>query len=401
MKQDKFFFSILLVIIPLYFLQGWLFGHGSALSQGIVAIWLLIDMVYLIRYVRKGLWETVGRIFLIFWLLQTLTWIITPMLTESVIHGISWGNTYSIFKNISIVFLSYFPFYVLKVDNAIDKKQIKILAFIAMLCLIAAFFISARESVFSRGTSDITNNGAYYLVVIIPLLGIFFDDFIEFFFYGGLAVLILMGAKRGAILCAFVELILFIYFYYKKTQKKRSFINYIWILVALIIVSYVVVEVFNSSDYLQERYDQTRVGDSSLRDEIYSLAILRFDEQDLIAQLFGNGMSSTLSIIGGYAHQDWLELLINNGVLGVFLYVLVFITLFVCYHNHKKSMSFMERFMFLSATFGWLLRSMYSMGYVSIETSFYTIAFGFLCAKQRQQLINNNNEYLSNNSRRL
>lgn len=385
MRRDRLLFNILLVIIPLYFLQGWLFDHGSLVSQGIVALWLIIDIVYLLKYLRLRLLEPVGRIFLVFWALQTITWLFTPLLTENSIYRISWAGTYSIYKNISIVFLTYFPFFIFSYKNVVDEKRLKTLSLLSLLCLIGAFFITLNESIFEKGTTEITNNGAYYLVVIIPLLGIFFEDFVAFLLYGGLAILILTGAKRGAILCGFAELLLFFYFYFKKSRQNKVSLKFIWVFVAVFLLSYIALRVFNGSDYLQSRFDQTRVGDSSLRDEIYSLAILKYGEQGFFTRLFGNGMSSTLLIIDGYAHQDWLELLINNGIIGVFIYAMVFVTLFIYYFKNRKHLSLMLRYMFLSAALGWLLRSLYSMGYVSIETSFYAIVFALVCGNQRNK----------------
>ena len=385
MRRDRLLFNILLVIITLYFLQGWLFDHGSLVSQGIVALWLIIDIVYLLKYLRLRLLEPVGRIFLVFWALQTITWLFTPLLTENSIYRISWAGTYSIYKNISIVFLTYFPFFIFSYKNVVDEKRLKTLSLLSLLCLIGAFFITLNESIFEKGTTEITNNGAYYLVVIIPLLGIFFEDFVAFLLYGGLAILILTGAKRGAILCGFAELLLFFYYYFKKSRQNKVSLKFIWVFVAVFLLSYIALRVFNGSDYLQSRFDQTRVGDSSLRDEIYSLAILKYGEQGFFTRLFGNGMSSTLLIIDGYAHQDWLELLINNGIIGVFIYAMVFVTLFIYYFKNRKHLSLMLRYMFLSAALGWLLRSLYSMGYVSIETSFYAIVFALVCGNQRNK----------------
>jgi hypothetical protein len=398
MKQDKTFFYILLIVIPLYFLQGGLFDHGSLASQSIVAVWLFIDIIYFIRYINYGLWEPIGRIIVLFWLLQTITWIVTPFFSDISSRG--WGATYSVYKNISVVFLTYFPFYYFSYKSVVDEKQLKIFAVLSLLTLVAAFFISSREGVFNSGRDDITNNGAYYLIAIIPLLGLYFDKFIEFLFYGALLVLVLWGAKRGAILCATVEVLLFFYFYSRKSNSSTKLLTTVWVLVFIIGIVYISIDLFQDNDYLQQRYDQTVSGDSSMRDEIYSNALLQFGNQGVLNQLFGNGMNSTLSIIGGYAHQDWLELLIDNGFLGIFLYFSFFVTLFSYYRKKRKRMTQMERFIFLSATMGWFFRSMYSMGYFSIETSFFIMAFGYLSGYNKK--INKKitcHEYISIGSR--
>lgn len=381
MSLDKAFFYILFLIIPLYFLQGWLFDHGSFISQSIAAIWLIIDFIYLIKCIRIGKIGIVGRYFLLFWILQTITWIYTSFLLNSRFN-IGLSETYSLYKNISIVFLSYFPFFFFVYKSIIDEKLIKVFAILSFLCLLGAYFISYNEMVYTNDTVDIANRGAYYLVVIIPLLGLFFNNIVEFAFYGGIAVLVLTGAKRGAILCVSIELLLFVYYYIKASLQRKSSLKFIWILIGVSVLFYVIANIYEGNEFLQERYDQTLSGDSSLRDEIYSLAIYKYGEQGFVHKVFGNGMSSTLGILGGYAHQDWLELLINNGLLGVMVYALVFMSLFFFYRKKKRVLSLMEKFMFLSALLGWLMRSMFSMGYVSIETSFFVIVFGLICANK-------------------
>lgn len=381
MSLDKVFFYILLFIIPLYFLQGWLFDHGSFISQSIAAIWLIIDVIYLIKCIRIGKIGIVGRYFLLFWILQTITWIITSFLLNSRFN-IGLSETYSLYKNISIAFLSYFPFFFFVYRSIIDEKLIKVFAILSFLGLLGAYFISYNEMVYTNDTVDIANRGAYYLVVIIPLLGLFFNNTVEFAFYGGIAVLVLTGAKRGAILCVSIELLLFVYYYIKASLQRKSSLKFIWILIGVSVLFYVIANIYQGNEFLQERYDQTLSGDSSLRDEIYSLALYKYGEQGFVHKIFGNGMSSTLGILGGYAHQDWLELLINNGLLGVLVYALVFMSLLFFYRKNKRVLSIMEKFMFVSALLGWLMRSMFSMGYVSIETSFFVIVFGLICANK-------------------
>ena len=95
-------------------------------------------------------------------------------------------------------------------------------------------------------------------------------------------------------------------------------------------------------------------------------------------------MNSTLSIIKDYAHQDWLELLINNGILGIIFYLSVFVSILRYYQQSRRSMTYAERFMFLSAVFAWFIRSMFSMAYYSIETCFLVISLAIVSANHRR-----------------
>ena len=382
--KNKIALYILIVIIPLYFLQGWIFESGSLASQCIAAIWLLIDVIYLIKCLKYGLIDRIGRTFISFWLLNTVTWLFAPLLINNNVNVISWGATYSVYKNISVVFLTYFPFYYLKLNCLIEKRQLRWFTFISLICLIVAFFVSSGENAFVIGESDITNNGAYYLVVTIPLLGLFFDQIIKYIFLGVILILVLSGAKRGAILCAAIEYFFFIYFYIKNIRKSRSLFKLTWASLAVLVIFYMAINLYERNDYLQMRYEQTISGDSSSRDEIYSLAFQKFNEQDFINQLLGSGMNSTLSIIKDYAHQDWLELLINNGILGIIFYLSVFVSILRYYQQSRRSMIYAERFMFLSAVFAWFIRSMFSMTYYSIETCFLVISLAIVSANHRR-----------------
>lgn len=78
------------------------------------------------------------------------------------------------------------------------------------------------------------------------------------------------------------------------------------------------------SDYFNHRIEQTLEGDSSNRDVIYGGLIIHFlDETNALKLFLGNGAQATLKIHGGFAHNDWLELLINNGIIGALIYILL------------------------------------------------------------------------------
>jgi O-antigen ligase len=95
--------------------------------------------------------------------------------------------------------------------------------------------------------------------------------------------------------------------------------------------------------------------------------------------IFGNGANATLKIGMNYAHNDWLELAINNGVIGLILYVWYYIALFIDYRKIKKvnrsyANVILMTIVILFAT------SLFSMSYASVDIAM-AIALGFILAQ--------------------
>ena len=74
--------------------------------------------------------------------------------------------------------------------------------------------------------------------------------------------------------------------------------------------------------YFQKRIENTLDGNSSGRDVLYnSLANYFWNETTSMQFVFGSGANATLQVVGDYAHNDWLEIAVNQGVLGLLVYV--------------------------------------------------------------------------------
>ena len=68
-------------------------------------------------------------------------------------------------------------------------------------------------------------------------------------------------------------------------------------------------------------------GDISGRDNIAKLIIDYHGTQANVFQIvFGSGSDGTLRLIGAYAHNDWLEILFNQGIVGIIMYVIYWIS---------------------------------------------------------------------------
>lgn len=374
MNIDKLFSKLLLLSIPLYFTQGWVFGSGSLVSQVLVGIWLLTNFYYLVYYFQKCEISSIAKVILVFWIVNLFYWIVSPKEVHSL--GLSF-NTFGDFKNLTTVVLSYFPFAVLSRIKIINDNYMRHFAILFLGAAIIAFMTKQGVNMAVFGFL-ITNNTAYYFAVVLPLLGVFWGD--KKFWIGFIVILVflLLCAKRGAIFCAALTLLVYFPLSMKRISTNKVLSRIIGSVVILAVLAIVVINIFSSSELLQARLVDTQEGNSSARDLIYGELWSIFTQSDFIIQIFGHGMSQTVPLIGSYAHNDWLELLTNEGVVGVILYASVFITMFNYYRKNKKRMEVRYAFMFLVAFLCLLFRSSFSMGYMAPESALFCMAMGYV-----------------------
>ncbi len=95
----------------------------------------------------------------------------------------------------------------------------------------------------------------------------------------------------------------------------------------------------SSSDYMMERIEDTLAGNSSSRDGLYSFFWKYFTEDScFIHYLLGRGANGTLDIYYNYAHNDWLEIAVNQGLLGIFVYAFYWFGFLKTWKRAKISM---------------------------------------------------------------
>lgn len=79
-----------------------------------------------------------------------------------------------------------------------------------------------------------------------------------------------------------------------------------------------------------------------------------------MTQLFGRGTAQTVMIAGNYAHNDWLEFLTDNGLLGALLYLTTIVSLF--FYRRKIQKGSPMRCAFMIVLLFWFIKSIFSMG---------------------------------------
>lgn len=288
-------------------------------------------------------------------------------------------------KNTSFVFFTLFISYFLTQKDALDKKTLLIVyALLFFNGIINFFYLSP----FSIACADPINNSGYIFANLLPFLFLIKRKYVSL---GILAIsmsLVIISLKRGAILIAVAFTIYYIYILFK--ESKLSAIQKTTILTMLVLIVAVgALFLYSGNAMIQQRIDQTLRGYSSGRDILYQQLWNNWKDTDSIVNVFfGYGMSNTIIITeGSYAHNDWLELLTNMGLLGVGLYFLFFISM-------TKNVSELEcvtnKKILISIIIIILTKSLFSMGYADQGSVPLMIMLGYAIGNNNKQIAETN-----------
>lgn len=234
------------------------------------------------------------------------------------------------------------------------------------------------------GDVDVTNGGSVYFLMILPMLFLFKNSIQR---WGTLLIciyFIALGAKRGNIVSATIPIVIFVW--NELRGAKRSGLKFFIVIIAIVASVLVVEQWVLSNDYLLYRAERTVEGDSSGRDVLYVNAWNGWlNSNNLLRYLFGfgyNGIVRLPEMNGMHAHNDWLEILVNYGLLGITMYIAIFISL-VLYINQIQDKQ--KKLVVITVLIIWFSKSLYSMGYLTSTLSWALMTIGGIIGNQKRQ----------------
>lgn len=320
--------DIYVILSVLYILQGALYRQGI-INQSLQIILMLWALFATSKEIGKVVSESK--------ILKATSMLVAMYFVYGVVFIISgkvyqYGNggvtsSYGYLQSSLNSLLPIFLFYYYTRKGYIDNKRIQLYGILFLLAYVIDYQYNLQQMVsyyadLGSNRQEFTNNSSYLFLLLFPFLYFYRSKWIQGVFVLLILYFLLIGMKRGAVMIGI--LCLLIYLIHNWNQIKRSRYLAIYALGAVIIAAgftYYMSNTLSGSDYFRERVQQTLEGDSSGRDVIYSVIWNEVWANGSILQLIiGRGANSTVEVTNGwFAHQDWLETLCNNGLLGVFL----------------------------------------------------------------------------------
>ena len=375
---------ILVVLFTVYYLQGALYPSGSIVSQGILLIYLLFGIYCFVKAFSNRATPSCVMIWSAFFLMQGLCFLISPKEVVGMKNeAIGRVATFNQFKEIATFMLTLLIGYYYSYRNKTSEKYIFWFGIIFFLSSIVQYYYSLSQLMMKYG-EETTNNAGYTMLTVVPYLPIVFKRkrILGIIMAVVIVAFVMWSAKRGALMCL-AGAALFALFYYLKTHKVRLK-TILGITLLLLVVGYFVYQQYLDNEYLQYRMEATMEGKSSNRDVAYSQLFNHWlNETNPLLFLFGNGTAQTITVWGNYGHNDWLELLIDNGLVGALVYFAMFVA--TISYIRKARLSKLNKMSAYLCVLILFMQSCFSMGFSDGGSGVYILLLGVIIGNNEKR----------------
>lgn len=277
--------------------------------------------------------------------------------------------------------LAFTTFVFLGKIGVLTEKFITTIAILFVIVAVPAFY-NAQQIALSKllsGGEETTTNMSVLFLMLLPFIFLIKNRILSLGVFCICLFFLLEGAKRGNIVAAVIPSMLYVWMLFK--ENRRSFFKMSLLVIAIMGIFVWAKDLVLGDDYLLQRYEDTLEGNTSGRSVIYAtLWNLWANSDSLIRYLLGYGYDGTItySDIHKYAHNDWLEILVDFGLVGIISYMYIFICI-IRYVSIKK-LDACYYYAYISIISIWLLKTLYSMAFTDQYLALMSIPFGFLLA---------------------
>lgn len=380
MKQLAYIRDLLLLLFVVYYAQGAFYETGSIISQVALALVLGISVCYLGKtLLLKNNKNTFYKAWTALLVLNVVGFIFTATYSEPLHVGM--------IKKILMTALPFYPFYHFSEQGILKSKHLLQIFALMLPITILLFYANASEILSERvsNNTDLTNNVAYSFVALLPYVFLFRRK--KILAIGSMLILIffiIQGSKRGAMVTGGVGLLCFIYYQLRTVPKENRIKGYLLVIIAVLGMAYYAFDVYESNTYLITRLQNTG---GEARNIIYANLLNAWASSESFFKLiFGFGFAASLkySGTGNYAHNDWLELLSNFGLIGIIVYGVLFYL--AVKYIRKLNWSIEKKLLMTTVVLIWFCQTLFSMFYTSGDGYVQTILIAYLVGSKSKNL---------------
>lgn len=380
----KYTCTLYLSLWVIYGLRGLLYDAGAFSKIITISVYVITVMLYVYTNIYYPLPKLFKRINF-FLALMTVYGAILLVSTPNGIYSSMLDRTISSSQFLTDIYISLMPifaFFVFGRQGLLSEVSINRWFPVFLFVVIATFFFKRELMLDNFATlgvdrDEFTNNTGYLFLSLLPILVFYYKKRTSLFYVllGVCLAFIFLSFKRGAILIAVLcTLVIFLYIVHNSKKNKKWIVSIISLFFLIIAVHYVNV-FYTQSEYFQRRVELTMMGDSNGRDLLQALMVNYLVHDATPTQLiFGSGAYATIKMFPNFAHNDWLEIAVCEGILGLIVYLLFWVT------TLKQAIRVRNKgavgLVLLTAILICFLRSFFSMSYG--DTPIYLcIAIGY------------------------
>lgn len=394
MKFRKIFnlcnFYILLWILYMFHWYEAAIPVLESFSNAFLGINLLISIYCAVKLLKEGNFPQYFKAVTILLISFSIYGAFSIVFGEVHMIKFSWTTVNNGTYLVSVLrsFLPVYAFYYFSLKGQLTLESMKQWTVVLVVVSVFLYFHSYALHLLISNKDEFTNNTGYVLLSLFPLVFLFDKRIsIQYILVGLISVFVLSALKRGAILINIILLVYFLHVRLKnatRSQKKWFYLASILFVVAAV---YFLQDFVQNSALFQERLQDTLEGNTSGRSQITdSFKYYYFHEANFFQMIFGSGADATLDIGINYAHNDWWELLIDQGLLGLVIYLYYWKTSYQTFRSMRSNKMMSE--IFGSTLILYFVRCFFSMSY-SILPLVFGLSVGFALANKDNYELNN------------
>lgn len=323
-KDNVFFilFLLLLVVFEFFSMQTQLYRSVNYYAQTVYLIYFVISLTLVFK---------IGQVKANFFLKLFVFWMFYNSLRF--ITSTTGHNSLSSFFNYTWFCNCYIITYVL--GWRADNREKILMIFFGVLMSIAFYFTYQNRLLYSYGSFDFEDSASpsnviFWSLCLVPVVFLFKNKTIQILFISIETVLVMVTMKRSAVISMALLLVLFIITIFSKNNNESRLsrsISKTWtILIAVIIFSVFSPKLSGLYENNKQRFERIEEDGGSNRVNVWNDTFKGLSNSNIMVIVFGHGVASSQEIIGHTsAHNDFLTLLLEFGIIGGLMYLLFII----------------------------------------------------------------------------
>ena len=286
-----------------------------------------ICVFYSLRYIKQIFSNKINAVILL-WAIYAV--LVTLLTSEDLFLDIRsvlwWPSVYFVFYSIARYDYSE------KVINILIKYIIPLLYILTVII----YFSFRRFSLETNVGAFEADNSVFFVLALLPFVFLLSKRYKYIFLILAIAAAF-YSFKRSAALYTAIIIVISLYFdfwYHKKISLFKTVIITIILVIGLV---YGLTYLNNSTDgFLLSRFENISDDGGSGRIDIWKDTLNKFKASGIELQIAGHGFNAVIKASPFSAHNDFLEMLYDFGIIGLSLYILFIILMVFCILKYKN-----------------------------------------------------------------
>ena len=287
-----------------------------------------ICVFYSLRYIKQIFSNKINAVILLRAIYAVLVTLLTSEdLFLDIRSVLWWPSVYFVFYSIARYDYSE------KLINILIKYIIPLLYILTVII----YFYFRRFSLETNVGAFEADNSVFFVLALLPFVFLLSKRYKYIFLILAIAAAF-YSFKRSAALYTAIIIVISLYFdfwYHKKISLFKTVIIPIILVIGLV---YGLTYLNNSTDgFLLSRFENISDDGGSGRIDIWKDTLNKFKASGIELQIAGHGFNAVIKASPFSAHNDFLEMLYDFGIIGLSLYILFIILMVFCILKYKNS----------------------------------------------------------------